>query len=736
MSTSRAAELLQKAATYTIKALEFFGDARIVTAVILLTAFTITLLARLTPMHWGVYLNEFDPYYEYYLSEQLLQHGNGNYFSGVAWWYHWWLENPKPRDTLFWYPEGRDLRGSSQPGPAFFGAGIYSLLNALGFQVSLYDVHAFFVPIAASFAVFTAYLLGKELKDNRTGVLSAVLIALSWAYMYRTNLGAKHEAIAIPFMLLGFYLFLKAYKKNSLLLSVLAGLSLGIVVLSWGAYLYPWNLLALVTLYWLFFHPGDTALEKTYLVTNIIITVFVATTPRFGPTTAFLSLTGFLPLATTLIAILLLTGLRVPSQLHLRQNKKIIALFIVALLALFIAGTYIGIFRGIAGRILAVVIPLAREAGVTTVAEHQVPTWNQVFDDFQTSILFALFAGYIYFTRSREDFTNAFTSLFIFTAAYFSASIVRLLLLLSPAVAVTASLGLMEILDRLADAGTTLERRRTRGVQTNYRLVILLVAIILVLVFSPSILASKIPLNSHQPPLILTSSVPVVRYNYEYMDWMSALNWISENVPRDATIATWWDYGYWISVNTGRKTTCDNATIDTKQIQKIATAFMSDEATALQIFRELNVTYVVIFEPLQSLQLSNGIQVWFTMMHPALGGDMAKSPQMLKWIGRDPKDYIYGYNNGTFAYIQQGSYTIYMILPANTPQALNATLYKMIYARNIKQQVFIFDSFLQMFGGGLQGYHGPTYNIPQLEHFELVYVSEPNGWVKIFKVKG
>jgi len=738
VSGIEARNMLGKIIRITYRVLELFGDSRAVVAIILLAAFTTTLLARLTPMHWGIYLNEFDPYYEYYLSEQLLSHGNGNYLAGVAWWYHWWLENPKPRDTLFWAPEGRDLRGSSQPGPAFFGAGVYSLLNALGFQVSLYDVHALLVPIVASFAVFTAYLLGKELKDKRTGALSAVLIALSWAYMYRTNLGAKHEAIAIPFMLLGFYLFLKAYRSNSLLLSAAAGFSFGAVVLSWGAYLYPWNLLALVTLYWLFFHPGDSTLAKTYLVTNVLFTFFVVTTPRFGPTAAFLSLTGFLPLVTSIVSLVILMGLRLPTQLHLRQNKKFIILAVAVLFVVFIVGTYIGILRGMAGRILAVVLPLLREPGVTTVAEHQVPTWNQVFDDFQTSIVFALFAGYISFLKSRENFADAFSSLFIFTATYFSASIVRLLLLLSPAVSIVASLGLIEVLDKLRESGSAFERKTRSGEpQGTQKLVILLVAIILILVFSPSILASKIPLNSHQPPLILTSSVPLVRYNYEYVDWLSALQWISENIPRDATIATWWDYGYWISVNTGRKTTCDNATINTKQIQKIATAFMSDEDTALRIFKELNVTYVVVFEPLQSLQLSNGLSVWFSMMHPALGGDIAKSPQMLKWIGRDAKDYIYGYNNGSFAYIQQGSYTIYLILPAGTPQALNATLYRMVYARNYKQEVFIFDSFLyQLFGGAIQGYHGPTYTFPPLKNFELVYVSEPNGWVKIFKVKG
>ncbi|ABL78043.1 STT3 domain-containing protein [Thermofilum pendens] len=720
-----------------VSALEFLGSPKVVVAVLLLMSFTVTLLARLTPMHWGVYLNEFDPYYEYYLSEQLLAHGNGNYFAGVAWWYHWWFENPKPRDTLFWAPEGRDLRGTSQPGPAFFSAGVYTLLRTLGFDVSLYYVHAFLVPFVASLAVFTAYLLGSELKDYRAGVLASVLIALSWAYMYRTNLGAKHEAIAIPFMLLGFYLFLKGYKKKSLLLSILAGLSLGVVVLAWGAYVYPWNLLALVVLFWLFFHPDDTAIARSYVATNLVVTFFVATTPRFGPSVAFMSFLGFLPLVATLASILVIFGIRVPSSsLGAKKTRRTLLVLLVVLLVVFALGTYLGVFRGLAGRIMAVVMPLVREPGVTTVAEHQVPTWNQLFDDFQTSLIFAFFAGYLYFLKSKDDFNSAFISLFIATAVYFSASIVRLLLLLSPAVAIAGSLGLVEILDRLALPAERSYDKRHRGASTQTtRHLAILIAVILLLLFSPSILASKIPLNSHQPPLILTSSVPLVRYDYEYMDWLSALQWISENVPRDATIATWWDYGYWISVNTGRKTTCDNATIDTKQIQKIAKAFMSDEDTALRIFKELNVSYVVVFEPLQQLQLSNGLTVWFSMMHPALGGDIAKSPQMLKWIGLSANDYIYGYNNGSFAYLQQGGYTLYLILPANTPQALNATLYRMVYTRNHKQQVFIFDPFLyQLFG--LQGYKGPTYTFAPLKNFELVYVSEPNGWVKVFRVKG
>lgn len=715
-----------------LRFLDLLGEDKVVIFVILLIAFAVSLLARLTPMRWGVYLNEFDPYYEYYLAEKMLENGQGNVLAGIAWWYHWWLESPKPRDTLFWAPNGRDLRGTSQPGAAFFTVIAYALLKTLGVDVDLYYVHAISVPVGASLAVFAAYLLGRELKDSRVGVLSAVMLSLSWAYAYRTNFGAKHEGFAIPFMLLAFYLFLSAYERGSLLRAFLAGLSMGGVVLSWGAYLYPWNLLALVALVWLLIRWDDVKMAKVFLLENLVTTIFVATTPRFGPGAAFLSLTGALPLASSVVAALVLLGVyrRALPQLNYR---KILLAATVIIIAFIAVGSVAGVLASVAGRLLAVLVPLVREPGVTTVAEHTVPTWNQIFEDFQTALFFGALGMYVSLLRARERLKDLFSALYFATSLYFSSSIVRLLLLLSPAVAIVGSLGLVELLDRAGELVEVKEVRRRREASPGW---FLAVAVITLLIFSPSILNSKIPLYSHQPPLILSSSIPVIRYDYEYMDWLSALEWIRINVPRDATIATWWDYGYWISVNTRRKTTCDNATIDTKQIQKIATAFMSDEDTAMKIFKELNVTYVVVFEPLQSVPLPQfpGVRVYFSMIHPALGGDMAKSPQMLKWIGLDASDYIYGYRNGTYATLtDQYGYTVHLLLPAETSKALNATLYRMIFTRNHKQQLFIFDSFIAQ---QLQGYKGPVLSIPPLKNFELVYVSEPNGWVKIFKVKG
>jgi len=719
-----------KIARIPLKALEIAGSRPVVITVILALAFASALLPRLAPMKWGIYLNEFDPFYEYYLAAQVLKHGNGNPLAGIEWWYHWWLENPKPRDYLFWFPEGRDLRATSQPGAAFTSSTLYVVLRALGVKTNLYTVHAFVPPVGAAIAVFAAFLLGRELHSDSVGVLAAAMIGVSWAYMYRTNFGAKHEGIAIPFMLFSMYFFIKAVKDGSAWKAIVSGLLMGIVVLSWGAYLYPWNLLALVTLIWMMFHPEDTRAAKAFLIHDAVTTLFIATLPRFGPRIAFTSIVAIVPDVALIAAIMSLTGTLTPA-LKKKNIEKQLPYIAGGLLALFIALAATGLLRKVSARILAVVIPTFRAVAVTTVAEHAVPTWAAVFRDYQSAIVFGIFAAYLGFLEYRRDFKKMFIAVFFFTALYFATTMARLTLVLAPAAAIAASFGFVEVLDRLLQL-TVWDVKRSR---TGYSKVMVIVGIaVLILLFAPSILASQAPVYSHEPPLILSSSIPVIRYNYEYMDWISALEWIKQNVPQDAVVAEWWDYGYWVSVNTKRKSTCDNATLDTKQIQKIAKAFLSDEDTALQIFREMNVSYVVVFEPLQRLTMQNGITVYFSILYPTFGGDVAKSVQMARWIGLNPADYIYGYGTNKYAYIQppNANYRFYVLVPADTEAARNAVLYRMIYAKNFKQYFFIFE---KIFGNPVPGYNGPTYELKPLKYFKLVYVSEPNGWVKVFKVE-
>jgi dolichyl-diphosphooligosaccharide--protein glycosyltransferase len=61
------------------------------------------------------------------------------------------------------------------------------------------------------------------------------------------------------------------------------------------------------------------------------------------------------------------------------------------------------------------------------------------------------------------------------------------------------------------------------------------------------------------------------------------MQWLRENTPEDAVIASWWDYGYWISTLGERKTLADNSTLLDWQIRKIAVMYMSTPENAWQI---------------------------------------------------------------------------------------------------------------------------------------------------------
>jgi dolichyl-diphosphooligosaccharide--protein glycosyltransferase len=61
------------------------------------------------------------------------------------------------------------------------------------------------------------------------------------------------------------------------------------------------------------------------------------------------------------------------------------------------------------------------------------------------------------------------------------------------------------------------------------------------------------------------------------------MQWLRENTSEDAVIASWWDYGYWISTLAERKTLVDNSTLLDWQIRKLASMYMSTPEDAWRI---------------------------------------------------------------------------------------------------------------------------------------------------------
>jgi dolichyl-diphosphooligosaccharide--protein glycosyltransferase len=86
--------------------------------------------------------------------------------------------------------------------------------------------------------------------------------------------------------------------------------------------------------------------------------------------------------------------------------------------------------------------------------------------------------------------------------------------------------------------------------------------------------------NKGLPITILNSGS---HFNTSTNDWSDAMQWLRENTPEDAVIASWWDYGYWISTLAERKTLADNSTLLDWQIRKIAATYMSTPEDAWRI---------------------------------------------------------------------------------------------------------------------------------------------------------
>ena len=100
-----------------------------------------------------------------------------------------------------------------------------------------------------------------------------------------------------------------------------------------------------------------------------------------------------------------------------------------------------------------------------------------------------------------------------------------------------------------------------------------------------------------EPPTIFTGA----SYFDPSNDWLLALEWIKLNTPENAVIASWWDYGYWISTMSDRATIIDNATLETKTIQKMGKMFMSSPNDSWNILQEMGADYVVVFIAAQKL---------------------------------------------------------------------------------------------------------------------------------------
>ena len=612
----------------------------IIITLALAAIFSAALIMRIYPAKYGFFINEFDPYFDYYATDFLVQHFDEKGLLGMLDYFSW-------IDTQTWYPEGRNVAFSSQVGLHFAGALLYIITRSIiGISITLYDFIVLFPVIIGSFTTLAMYLLVKRISNSSAGLLAALVIAFSPPIIQRGALGwFKSEPLALFLIILGSYFFLTIYNENVsrqglILRAGIAGFLLGFANTAWGGSLY----LSAVFGALLFISPFlKVDLRRTVYLGSVFVAFNLISSsifPRPGP--SMIMGPGGMALLGGLLFVVIAYGIKrtVDASVYFRSLMKVI--FVFALIGLIVLS--FGTVTSLSLRYETVMNPFLKSAEplVESVAEHQSPTG----EDFLTSYFSLLFlAGFgIIMMLRRRSIGAGYTLIFALGAIYISASFARLMVFSSIAFAILAGIGLHELSSAILRPGgvSSLKKKfRIRELRSEFKIVFVLfmISIISLPVIYPAQIrefSSNSWLETADIPVSIASAS--TNFRADIPDWREALSWIKYSTPpfqSDGTptvFAAWWDYGYWIAVMGNRTSLADNATINTTRISTIGKMFMSEETESIEVLNDLKANYVVIYVVGQTFTLAESGQRLYLL---GSSGDESKKQWFIRIGGLD-----------------------------------------------------------------------------------------------------
>ena len=603
--------------------------------------FSVAIVARSMPARYGFYLNEFDPYWDYYATDFLVRQIDQRGLLGVQDFLNW-------HDLRSWYPEGRQVAETSQVGLAFTGAGLYLVTrNVFGVNIDLYSFLILFPVFFGAATTIVVFLLARRIIGTSAGLFAALMIALSPTIIQRGNLGwFKSEPSALFFALFATFLYLKTFdpapsQRRLIGLSLAGGALLGYAHSAWGGVQYfdlVFGLLFLV-LPFLAVDLGRTLTASSLFAASTLI---VAGSLPFPGPAVILGAPGLIllgPLAFTYLAFVVK---RFSDTKNYTRNvvKILFALVLVGGLAL---GS--GAISGLSGRYITVVYPFYRSGNplLESVAEHQVPTGSDYFSA-EYSLLFLSALGALVLFR-RRDPHSAFLLTLGLTGIYVASSFSRLMVFSALAFALLGAAGFAELLRViLRPSAASLVRRKGVAPEGRPEVKVLFGTVMILLLALPTVYpADRNWIQSTNVPVSIAGAS--LGFRGEVPDWLEALKWIRENTPEDAIFAAWWDYGYWITVMGNRTTLADNATVNGTRIEQLARMFMSNEKQASEILGSLKAHYVVTFLGGVKFRDPQSQRLFYFLVNPGggqpIGGDEAKKQWFIRIGGLNMSDYVY-----------------------------------------------------------------------------------------------
>lgn len=501
-------------------------------------------------------IHEYDPWFNYRCVEYMVNNGLRKYFD--------WF------DDRSWIPAGRFVGKTSFPGLMMLSAAIHWLLNSiLALGIELRDICVFTGPAAASLACMIIYAFTTDVAaDQIAGLFAALFLAIIPGYISRSVAGSyDYESIGITLILATFLFWMRAVKRRSKVYAFLAALSYSYLAATWGGYVYVLNLIPLHTIASVLLTGYDAMdLARLYSVYYLTSILLISRVP----------IIGWAPLTSIehWPALLVFISLPLLPFVTRHRNKLSYRLVATTLSVTSLVAALVLAKVGIHGRLFHLFFGSRRRSAlVASISEHMPPSWSSLFSDMHLMLPFSLPA--LYWLAAQWTTESLFVLLYALTAAFFAAQMIRIILILAPAVCILAGISCARFM-------------RSSQIPSSL--------LLLVLLWSFARHSLYITTTVYSTPTVIMmlnrgNGEPLVHLN----DFREAYSWLRHNTREDANVLAWWDYGYQLAGMAGRRTYADNNTNSIERISAIAKILlMEDEHEAWTKCNEWQVDVLMI----------------------------------------------------------------------------------------------------------------------------------------------
>ena len=642
-------------------------------------------MVRSQAADYGFELNEFDPFFNYRATQFLVDNGLTAY-------YEW-------HDDRSWYPNGRDVSSTSQVMLHITAATLYQIF---GGGSDLYTFTILFPVVLGSLTTIIIFALVRVIGGTTAGLFAALFFSLSVPVIIRGTIGwFKSEPLGLFYGLLGIYLFLSGIRSENKKIAIAkligGGIFLGFGLASWGGIQFFFIPLGLFFLALPFMRSDHKFIlwAIPVFVSSVIGTVLAFERPGIDFVVGIGGLAFIGP--TIFLVVCIIIQKLSKEEKRFRNGLALLGGIIVAGVLIIIINTTAKLFPLPSFRYLNAINPFLTTVDplVDSVAEHASLTTSESFYFLSILMIFSGIGIWLIFKskfHSKEPVIilkndmATFALIIGLIGVYTSSAFVRLELYASISVIILSSIGLSIITAEILKKKSYDLKKVSRSPKTITK--ISFIVIIVTLLIIPSALpgAASWITGIKAPPTILNGGT---NFNIATDDWPAAMEWLKNNTSKDAVVAAWWDYGYWITTLGEKISLADNATLSTLQIQKIARMLLSSPDQAWELLQELDADYVLVYAAAQ-LITNEGEDPYYLLQG---GGDESKKQWFMRIAGEPVSKYVeadgltgtdYFWQNTLLGKMFPFSPAIYVNFNSNLQSQTYQPGFTPLYTKNIK----------------------------------------------------